>query len=53
MYSVYKFADASAVTQADVDAMNQAIADYNAISGIEQTCPYTWSWTNGSWPVLK
>lgn len=36
-----------------VNAMNQSIAEYNNIEGIEITCPYTWSWTSGSWPVLK
>ena len=45
--------DASEITQADIDAMNAAIDAYNSISGIEQQCPYTWSWTSGSWPVLK
>ncbi len=50
---VFAYDNAAAVTQADVDAMNQAIATYNATSGIEQTCPYTWEWTNGSLPVLK
>ena len=50
---VFAYDNAANATQADVDAMNQAIATYNAISGIEQTCPYTWEWTNGSLPVLK
>jgi hypothetical protein len=51
--SSYTYANAGEVTQSDVDAMNQAIATYNATAGIEQTCPYTWEWTNGSLPVLK
>jgi hypothetical protein len=51
--SSYTYANAGEVTQSDVDAMNQAIATYNATAGIEQPCPYTWEWTNGSLPVLK
>ncbi len=48
----YIYDSANDLTQADVDAMNQAIADYNATSGAV-TCPYTWIWTSGNWPTIQ
>lgn len=51
----YAYDSAASITQADVDAMNAAIADYNSgRSADDQSyCPYTWSWTAGSLPVLQ
>ena len=51
----YTFGSASEITQAEVDAMNDAIAAYNALRAPEHPsyCPYTWSWTPGSLPVLN
>lgn len=51
----YAFGSASEITQAEVDAMNDAIAAYNALRAPEHPsyCPYTWSWTPGSLPVLN
>ncbi len=56
---VYYSYDAVAdVAQADVDAMIQAIADFNALNivtlqGEAVTCPYTWTWTSGNWPAIQ
>lgn len=51
----YVFDSAAEITQADVDAMNDAIAEYNSLRTPEHPsyCPYTWSWTPGSYPVLN
>ena len=39
----YAFDSVSAITSADVDAMNAAIADYNSTrAGHQSYCPYTW-----------
>ena len=49
----YAYGSAADITQADVDAMNAAIAAYNSTrAGKQSYCPYTWSWTSGSLPVL-
>jgi hypothetical protein len=32
--------------------MNAAIADFNTKKPENIQCPYKWSWTSGSWPVL-
>lgn len=49
----YAYGSASEITQADVDAMNAAIATYNSTrAGKQSYCPYTWSWTAGSLPEL-
>lgn len=50
----YAYGSAADITQADVDAMNAAIAEYNSgRSADDQSyCPYTWSWTEGGLPVL-
>lgn len=49
----YAYGSASEITQADVDAMNAAIAAYNTgRTGKQSYCPYTWSWTAGSLPEL-
>lgn len=49
----YAYGSASEITQADVDAMNAAIAAYNSTrAGKQSYCPYTWSWTAGSLPEL-
>ena len=47
------YSNASEITEEIVNEMNEAIKTYNETSGVEVTCPYTWSWTSGSWPVLK
>lgn len=47
------YLSASDITQDIVDDMNQAIDDYNATNGVEQTCPYKWTWTSGEWPTLS
>ena len=47
------YSNASEITEEIVNEMNEAIKTYNETSGVEVTCPYTWSWTNGSWPILK
>ena len=47
------YSNASEITVEIVNEMNEAIKTYNETSGVEVTCPYTWSWTNGSWPILK
>ena len=50
----YAFDSAAAITQADVDAMNAAIADYNSTrAGKQSYCPYTWTWTAGGYPELN
>lgn len=51
----YAFDSAASITQADVDAMNAAIADYNSgrTPADQSYCPYTWNWTEGSLPVLQ
>ena len=46
------YLSASDITQDIVDDMNQAIDDYNATSGVEQICPYKWTWTSGEWPSI-
>ena len=46
------YLSAEDITQDIVSDMNQAIDDYNATNGVEQTCPYKWTWTEGSWPTL-
>lgn len=53
-YAAYAFADESAITQEAIDDMNKIIDEYNALVGTsyEYDCPYQWSWTEGSWPVL-
>lgn len=49
----YAYGSAADITQADVDAMNAAIAAYNSTRAGEQSyCPYTWSWTAGNLPIL-
>ena len=45
------FASAASVTEADVQAMNEAIAAFNNLNA-EVSCPYIWTWTSGDWPVL-
>ena len=51
----YAFDSADAITQADIDAMNAAIDEYNTGRTPEDPtyCPYKWEWTAGSLPVLK
>ena len=51
----YAFDSAASITQAQVDAMNAAIDTFNAgkTSADAEYCPYKWSWTAGSLPVLK
>ena len=51
----YAFDSADAITQADIDAMNAAIDEYNTGRTPEDPtyCPYKWTWTAGSLPVLK
>lgn len=51
----YAFDSADSITQAQVDAMNAAIDTFNAgkTSADAEYCPYKWSWTAGSLPVLK
>ena len=51
----YAFDSADAITQADIDAMNAAIEEYNTGRTPEDPtyCPYKWEWTAGSLPVLK
>ena len=51
----YAFDSAAAITQADIEAMNAAIDEYNTGRTPEDPtyCPYKWSWTAGSLPVLK
>ena len=51
----YAFDSAAAITQADIDAMNAAIDEYNTgrTSDDPTYCPYKWSWTAGSLPELK
>ena len=46
----YAFNSAADITKAQVDAMNAAIDAFNAVADFE--CPYKWSWTAGSLPVL-
>ena len=45
------FATEASVTEADVQAMNEAIAAFNNLNA-EVSCPYVWTWTSGNWPVL-
>lgn len=54
----YSYDAVAEVAQADVDAMVQAIADFNALNivtlqGESVTCPYTWTWTSGNWPTIQ
>ena len=49
----YKFETESDISQEIIAEMNQAIDSYNQTSGIEQTCPYKWTWTEGNWPTLS
>lgn len=51
----YAFDSAAAITQADIDAMNAAIDEYNTGRTADDPtyCPYKWSWTAGSLPELK
>ena len=51
----YAFDSAAAITEADVDAMNAAIADYNVgkSAGDYNYCPYTWRYVAGGSPVLQ
>ena len=51
----YAFDSAASITQEQVDAMNAAIDTFNAgkTSADAEYCPYKWSWTAGSLPVLK
>ena len=51
----YAFDSAASITQADIDAMNAAIDEYNTGRTPEDPtyCPYKWTWTAGSLPVLK
>lgn len=51
----YAFDSAASITQADIDAMNAAIDEYNTGRTSEDPtyCPYKWTWTAGSLPVLK
>ena len=53
--SCYAFDSATDVTKADIDAMNAAIDEYNTGRTPEDPtyCPYKWTWTAGSLPVLK
>ena len=53
--SCYVFDSVDAITQADIDAMNAAIDQYNTGRTPEDPtyCPYKWDWTEGSLPVLK
>ena len=53
--SCYAFDSADAITQADIEAMNAAIDVYNTGRTPEDPtyCPYKWTWTAGSLPVLK
>ena len=53
--SCYAFDSAASITQADIDAMNAAIEEYNTGRTPEDPtyCPYEWTWTAGSLPVLK
>ena len=55
----YLYQDPSQVTQADVDAMNAAIDQFNALNrttmqdNILIQCDKKWSFVAGSWPVLQ
>ena len=54
----YNYDAAAEVTQEHVNAMIQAIADFNALNivtlqGESVTCPYTWTWTSGNWPTIQ
>jgi hypothetical protein len=50
----YAFDSVSTITQADVDAMNAAIADYNITrAGQQSYCPYTWSLAAGIPKLVK
>ncbi len=53
--SCFAFDSAASITQADIDAMNAAIDVYNTDRVPEDPtyCPYKWTWTAGSLPVLK
>jgi hypothetical protein len=53
--SCYAFDSAASITQADIEAMNAAIDVYNTGRTPEDPtyCPYKWTWTAGSLPVLK
>jgi len=47
----FNFGTEADVTENNIKEMNDAIAAYNALSGVE-VCSSQWSWTSGSWPVL-
>lgn len=54
----YNYNAVAEVTQEHVNAMIQAIADFNALNivtlqGESVTCPYTWTWTSGNWPTIQ
>ena len=51
----YAFDSAAAIIEADVDAMNAAIAEYNVgkSAGDYNYCPYTWRYVAGGSPVLQ
>jgi hypothetical protein len=53
--SCYAFDSAASITQADIEAMNAAIDEYNTGRTPEDPtyCPYKWTWTAGSLPELK
>ena len=53
--SCYAFDSAASISKADIDAMNAAIDEYNTGRTPEDPtyCPYKWTWTAGSLPVLK
>jgi hypothetical protein len=50
----YAFDSVSAITPADVKAMNAAIEDYNSTrAGQQSYCPYTWSLAAGIPKLVK
>ena len=51
----YAYDSAADITQADVDAMNAAIDEYNngRASDDPTYCAYKWAWTDGTLPVLQ
>ena len=51
----YAFDSAASISQAEIDAMNAAIDEYNTGLAVDaaEYCPYKWDWTAGSLPVLK
>ena len=50
----YAYDSAAAITQADVDAMNAAIDEYNTGRTADDPtyCAYKWAWTEGNLPEL-